>query len=683
MCGIAGEFLFNPNLRIDRSRIPAMVSAIRHRGPDEWGYYIGCSGSAFLMNVRLSIVDLAQGKQPVSNEDGSVWVVLNGELYGFAEIAADLQRRGHSFRTRSDTEVIVHLYEEYGEDFVSHLRGEFAIALIDQRKELLYLVRDRFGIKPLYYSQTANSVVFASEMKAIFTHPQVKPALDRESIFHSLHQLLLPGATTFKNVNCVEPGYLLRVSRSGVTRHCYWDLPVDSEPVVRIDEVEAVEEFRRLFEEAVQIRLHGDVEVGAYVSGGLDSMAVAVTAAESSGRKLKVFTISFADPALDEAPAAAKFAERNGFDHHVVRVGAGDLAPFFERSLWHCEMLVPNSHGAAKMILSDLAHQHVKVVLTGEGADEALAGYNVFQHMALVEGLRTRPGDVQISAQLDQLLRRERDGIAVTNSGILPIREYPQYDRIAGLFGAYPYAMARALRTAKALPYILSREFGEQVRGIDCVASMADRIGRERMTGLSAVAAHQYYLFKTDLPAYILNYLGDRMEMAHSIEGRVPLLDHKLVEFAFRLPLSLKMRNGSGKYILRQAVLNKLQAASQVKKRPFVAPSAETLGLGRRGEVLDGYLDRKTVKNVGLFRPLAIATLRQSLKVLRPGSRAFGRAEAMLTGVASIHALHDMFCENFTSSLHRYSSGGGEPAIEEGTVFDPSHQGQPGVGAQT
>jgi asparagine synthase (glutamine-hydrolysing) len=679
MCGIAGEFLFDSNLRIDPARIPPMVSAIRHRGPDQWGYYIGCAGTALLINVRLSIVDLSNGKQPLPNEDGSIWVVLNGELYGFAETSEDLRRRGHRFRTRTDTEMIVHLYEEYGENFVEHLRGEFAIALLDQRKQVLYLVRDRFGIKPLFYAQLAHSLVFASEIKAIFTHPRVKPELDHVSVFHTLHQLLLPGATAFKGISTVEPGCMLRVSRSGVVQQRYWDLPLADGASGGIDEGEAVEEFRRLFEESVRIRLHGDVEVGAYVSGGLDSMAVASAAAESSRRKLKVFTVSFADPRLDELPAAAEFAAEKGFDHHVVRVGAGDLAPYFERSLWHGEIPVANSHGAAKMILSDLARHHVKVVLTGEGSDEALAGYNVFQHIVLLEQLRANSGNREIRAALDDLLQRESRGVAVTNSAVLPIREYPDYARVRQLFGAYPYAIARAFRTGKAMPYILSSQFRQEFRGADSIASMADRIGRGRMAGLSPVAAHQYYLFKADLPAYILNYLGDRVEMAHSIEGRVPMLDHKLVEFAFALPISLKLRNGSGKYILRQAVLNRLESASRVRKRPFLAPSAETLGFGSGGEGMDRYLDYKVVNEVGLFRPLAVAALRRSLKLLQPGSRALALAETTLTGIASIHALHEMFCENFAGSLNRFSVFGRQPELGEGVVLEPSQEGHAGA----
>lgn len=669
MCGIAGEFVRDSDKRIDSSLILPIAAAIRHRGPDQWGYHVGCGGTALLINTRLSIVDLSNGKQPLSNEDGSVWVVLNGELYGFAETAADLARRGHRFRTRSDTEVIVHLYEEYGEDFVAHLRGEFAIALLDQQQNLLYVVRDRFGIKPLYYAELPHSVVFASEIKALFQQPALPRKLDHASIFHILHGVLLPGATAFEGVRALEPGYMLRVSRSGVQRLRYWDLPVVEEPL-RVSEEEAIEEFRRLFYESVRLRLHGDVEVGAYVSGGLDSSAVAAVAAEVSRRSLKAFTVSFADSRLDEGPAAAEFCKRFGFDHHVVRVGEGDLSPHFERSLWHGETPVANSHGAAKMILSELARRHVKVVLTGEGADEALAGYAAFRHIPLLEALRAEPRNPERRVALEQFTRQENTGVAVTNTGILPIRAYPEYDRVHSLFGAYPYAMARALHTATMLRYVLSRGFRREFNGADIVAETARRIGPGRMSGLSPIAAHQYYLFKTDLPNYILNYLGDRVEMAHSVEGRVPLLDHELVKFAFALPVSLKIRDGAGKHIFRRAVLDKLPSASDIKKRPFAAPSADTLGLARDGSGMSRYLDRKTIDRVGLFDPFVIRTLVQSLKVLRPGSRAHGVAETLLTGVASIHALHDMFCERFSSSANRFAIPGPELTLSQGAVAD-------------
>ena len=312
---------------------------------------------------------------------------------------------------------------------MSHLRGEFAIALLDQRNEVLYLVRDRFGIKPLFYSRLNDSLVFGSEIKAILGNRKVRARLDHVSLFYMLQGQPPPETTCFENIRTVEPGCMLRISRSAVTRRRYWDLPLGGE-VAPASEEEAIEEFRRLFYEAVRLRLHGDVEVGAYVSGGLDSTSVAATAAEVSGRPVKAFTVEFDNKKLNEGEAAAEFAQARGFEHLTIRIGPGDLAPHFERSLWHSEIAVGNSHGAAKMILSELARRHVKVVLTGEGADEALAGYNVFQHIALLEEVRTHPRDRERRAALETLLRKEKSGIAllqhrdVTDTSVARVRSH-------------------------------------------------------------------------------------------------------------------------------------------------------------------------------------------------------------------------------------------------------------------
>jgi asparagine synthase (glutamine-hydrolysing) len=266
------------------------------------------------------------------------------------------------------------------------------------------------------------------------------------------------------------------------------------------------------------------------------------------------------------------------------------------------------------------------------------------------------------------------------NNGVLPIRAYPQYDRVVKLFGVYPYVAARALHNSRAIPWLLSRDFGKETRGTDFIDETARRIGYGRMAGLSAVAAHQYYLFRADLPAYVLNYLGDRVEMANSIEGRVPLLDHKLVEFAFALPVSLKLRNGVGKYILRQAILNRLPAAAHVKKRPFVAPSADTLGLTRRSEGPAHFLERDAIRNAGLFDPLAIRAVHRLLRFLPAGSRALALAESMLTGVVSIHALHEMFCQDFAGSMERFSNPAIKTLLHEGAVPNPAHAGGASIG---
>ncbi|MFQ5549597.1 MAG: asparagine synthase (glutamine-hydrolyzing), partial [Woeseia sp.] len=332
MCGIAGEFRLEARGAIEIGRIIPMIATLEHRGPDEWGYYVDPSSRVALLHTRLSIVDLAGGRQPLCNEDGTVWVICNGEIYGFADITRDLVKRGHRFRTRSDTEVIIHLYEEYGDDFVRHLRGEFAFALYDGRKSTLYLVRDRFGIKPLYYTQTGSSVIFASEAKAILRHPDTDVRPDRRTFYRFLSGVFTPTDTIFDGIKQVEAGCYLKLANGIIRRTRYWDLnfPRSGEPdLAGYAEQELIEEFRRLFVEAVRLRLHGDVEVGTYLSGGIDSGAVTVTAAQVSGHPVKAFSIGFKNADYDETRGAAGVARKYGLDHQIVPVGPGDLAPHF------------------------------------------------------------------------------------------------------------------------------------------------------------------------------------------------------------------------------------------------------------------------------------------------------------------------------------------------------------------
>jgi asparagine synthase (glutamine-hydrolysing) len=665
MCGIAGEFVFDETGHVDETRIEGLAAVLHHRGPDDWGYYVGRGRSALLLNTRLSIVDIAGGRQPIANEDGSIWVVLNGELYGFARQRADLEGRGHRFRTRTDTEVLVHLYEEYGESFVDHLRGEYAFALLDERRGVLYLVRDRFGIKPLCYAETPGGVVFGSEAKAVFQYPQVPRRLNQRRVLSTLYGLLTPGETYFDGVHDVEPGCLIRLDRGGLAKRRYWDLPFVPEDSAQMGDREALDECRRLLREAVAIRLHGDVEVGLYLSGGTDSTSIAALAAELADHSLPAFTIAFANRDYGEGDVAARSAARLGVQHHVVDIGRGGLAPHFERSIWHGEIAVANSHGIAKLLLSEAAARHVKVVLTGEGADEALAGYNVFPHLQLLEAVRRDPADAT--------LRRAVAGFVRTvgpSGGVQKVVRFRQYERISQLFGCYPYAMVRALDLEPWVGRLVSPPFRTATSGADPIADIASRIGVGRMAGLGAVSGHQYYAFKTNLPQYILACLGDRAEMANSIEGRVPFLDHELVEFACRLPARLKVRDGSGKWVLRQAMRDHLPAMHDSMKRPFMAPSAETLGLDRGDGHLAPFLDRATTSRIGIFDPFAIATLRAGLRVLPGRSPVYGLAEALLTVVASVHALHDLFCRRFDDAVTRFSSAAA-PRTRTGHLVAP------------
>lgn len=657
MCGIAGAFLLRPGGSLEPEALIPMISVLAHRGPDDWGYYLDERRRVMLLHSRLSIVDLERGRQPLSNEDGSVWVSCNGEIYDFQRLTDELQARGHRFRTRTDTEVIVHLYEEYGESFTEHLRGEFAFALFDRRQERLYLVRDRFGVKPLYYATVGASLLFASEIKALLRHPSMRAEFNREYVFHLLGGVLLPGETLFKGVRQVEPGCLLRAAGPEPQRVQYWDLSfhrLAEEQAVesQLDEEAAVAEFRRLFEEAVALRMQGEVEVGAYLSGGIDSAAVALVMAQLSDRPVKTFTVGFEDPSYDEVAPARAIAEAAGMEHHVLHVGRGGLAAHFVRSLWHSEMPVLNSHGTALFLLSELAGKHVKVVLTGQGADELLAGYDPFEHQLLLDAVQKEPENSGARRRLEKF--RPRSG----NLDVLTrVRKYPSYGRVFDLFGAYPYSVMRPILHHARIRRLLAPEFRRATAEADSLQELARRIDRSRLAGLSSTAATQYLLFKTDLPGYILSSVVDRPEMAHSIEGRVPFLDHKLVEFACRLPVSMKLNDSSNKYVLRRAMAGLVP--EPVRERPkklFLAPSTESLGLDRPGSpLLNTYLTPDRIRDVGIFDPVQVKLILYGVRFLPTGSYYQVLCEAIAMAALSLHILHDLFCRDFRSSAVRFS----------------------------
>ena len=648
MCGIAGEFAFErEQVTVDAGR---MMAALRHRGPDSNGHYLSPAKNVLLVNTRLAIVDVGGGTQPLTNEDGSVQITFNGEIYGFAALARQLESRGHRLRTRCDTEVIVHLYEEYGEAFVEHLRGEFAFALYDRRQHTLWLGRDRFGVKPLYYASSPRSLLFGSEIKAIFSSPVIKRELNPSFIYSYLHGLLPPDETAFLGVRQVEPGCLLRVTAAGVEPRRYWQPRFAERPEAADSKVavrESVEEFRRLFDEAVDLRLQGDQEPGVYLSGGLDSRAVATQAARLSSRPMKAFTVAFDDPDFDESAGAAATAQQHGLDHHVVTIPAAGLTSHFVRSLWHCEMPVVNGHGAAKLLLSGLASQQVKSVLTGEGADELLAGYDLFRHQALIESVRREPRNPALRAQMRRFL-----GSVDLLSGTVRTKDYAEYDRVVELFGAYPYPALRALKLGRWIRALLSRECIRSIGDFDPLEQLAARWSSRRLAGDDPLSATQDFLFRTQLPSYILNCLGDRMEMANSVEGRVPFLDHKLAEFAFGLPRSLKVRDGQGKVLLREA-LGQSHPAYRVAKKAFLSPAA-TLDLRNGKSPLARYLDRRVIEECGIFNPARLRTLKHVQPLLRKGSNSRVRCEGLLTFAISVHALHELFCTNFRGSMQRF-----------------------------
>ena len=391
MCGICGKVYLNNDNMVNQNLVKKMMDAIHHRGPDDEGMYI--NGQVDLGHKRLSIIDLNTGKQPVSNEDGKVQVVFNGEIYNFKELRTFLLQKGHVFKTETDTEVIVHLYEEHGEGFISKLRGMFAFALWDERKKILLLARDRVGIKPLYYSLTNNSLVFASEMKAILQDPSVRREVAPAIIDRFLTFLYLPGTETLiKNIHKLSPGYFLIFKNGKIKIEQYWDLNFSSfNSKYSFDDLK--EQLVDLLRESMRVHMISDVPVGFLLSGGIDSTALLSFAKEETDKDISTFTIGFEGESFaDERPYARLAAEKFGTKHYEMTITARDFLEFLPKYVWHMEEPVCEPPAIALYYISKLAKEHVKVLISGEGGDEAFAGYPNYRNMVWLERLKKTSG---------------------------------------------------------------------------------------------------------------------------------------------------------------------------------------------------------------------------------------------------------------------------------------------------
>lgn len=549
MCGVAA--LLTSGAPADPGALRRALDALRHRGPDGSGLWISPDRRAALGHARLAVVDPAGGAQPVANEDGAVVAAVNGEIYDDDRLRRDLERRGHRFRGRSDSELVVHLYEEHGLELFAHLRGEFAFALWDGRARRLVAARDRFGAKPLVWHEGPEGLALASEAKALFALGR-PAAWDEESLFHALSlQYVLPDRTLFRGVRTLRPGHVLVADARGVRTSAYWDLDYPRGPGPA-DEAGLAAELRERLDEAVRLRLRADVPVGALLSGGLDSSAVAALA----GRRLAgVFTVGFDAPPYDELDVARRSAARLGVPHHAVRVDAPQLLQALPDAVERAEGLAVNGHLPAKFLLSRAVRAAgVKVLLTGEGADEIFAGY---------PHLRAEARD-----PADLLTR----GIMLPDGPGLPL------DAVRARLGAVPRFLEAKASLGARLHRLLDPGFLERFRGRDPYAEFLEAVDVPgRLEGRAPLHQALYLWCKSALAVYILRTLGDGTEMAHGVEGRLPFLDTPLVEFAQRVPPELQIRDGREKHLLREAVrpLVSDEVAAR-RKQPFFAPPLGT-----------------------------------------------------------------------------------------------------------
>jgi asparagine synthase (glutamine-hydrolysing) len=560
MCGIAGIFSLSDR-DVSLSELRAMCGAMVHRGPNSGGAFIG-PGVALGMR-RLSVIDLRTGDQPISNESGSVWVVLNGEIYNFRELRRELKGRGHTFSTAGDTETIVHLYEEYGVDCVDKLRGMYAIALWDARTRQLLLARDRMGIKPLYYAVSDGRLIFASELKAILQLPEIERTLNWRALDHLFTFLVTPSnQSIIDGVGKLEPGHLLLASPNRAPRVTrYWDLQF--EPDRQASEDDFVERLRELLAESVRLHLTSDVPLGAFLSGGIDSSAVVATAAGMTSAPLKTFSIGFADADYDESAHARTVADHLHTEHHTLMLEP-DAIEIIEDLAWFLDEPFGDVSAIPTYMVSKLAAEHVTVVLSGDGGDELFGGYDKYA----VEG---RERQLHVPAALRRMLgvasQTMPDGMRGRN-----------FLRHHSLTGAERYLDAMTLFRRDAKRQLFRSEVFAELDVFDPYTDSARHLAQTPGSWLSAL---QYLDVKNYLPLDILTKV-DRMSMGHSLEARVPLLDHPLVEFAATIPAELKLRGATTKYIFKKAMRGILpDAIIDRRKQGFAVP----LGRWFRGQL--------------------------------------------------------------------------------------------------
>lgn len=559
MCGILGFINPDKDHRVNEQTARAMAAAIVHRGPDDEGFYF--KNNVALGMRRLSIIDLAGGHQPISNEDGSVWVVFNGEIYNFPELREKLLARGHQFRTHSDTETIVHLYEDYGDDLVQHLNGMFGFALWDERRERLLIARDRMGEKPLYFTQLADGTfVFGSELKSLAQHPGVERRVNLLALRKYLQYEFVPSPhTMIEGVHKLRPAHRLIFERGRWRTEEYWRLSYEGERR-QISEAAAVEELHDRLREAVRMRLLADVPLGVLLSGGIDSSSMAALACEAAEGRVKTFSIAFEEKSFDESSYARLVAARLGTEHHEKRFTEREMLEIVPEIPRLLDEPLGDGSLIPTFLLSRFTREHVTVALGGDGGDELLAGYPTYVAHRMASYYRALPRVLRHSLIEPAIARLpvSTDNLSFDFKAKRFVRGAAQAagTRHTVWMGSYDAAQQRQLLNPDIIAACPDEEVFAEILAYDRQngASKLDVV--ERMMTLDAT----HYLSECVL------FKVDRASMAASLETRAPFLDHTFVEFLARLPLDLKLRGRTGKYILKRAMQERLP--SDVIKRP-------------------------------------------------------------------------------------------------------------------
>jgi asparagine synthase (glutamine-hydrolysing) len=637
MCGIAGKINFSPDPEISMESLQGMIALLKHRGPDGFGFYR--DRNVGLAHARLSIIDLEGGAQPIHNEDRSCWIVFNGEIFNYIELRDLLEKRGHRFHTRTDTEVIIHLYEDHGPECLQFLNGQFAFAIRDKKKDLFFAARDRIGIRPFFYTSLNGSLLFASEIKSLFADPGVSREIDPcglDQIF--TYWMTLPPRTAFKNIVELPAGSHMTVNAGGVRIEKYWD--PDFTPASDIyPEARYAEELRELLISSTRLQLRADVPVGAYLSGGIDSSVITSLIRNYTDTPLRTFSVTFEDENFDESPYQKQMIDYLQTDHSSIRCSYSDIGNIFPDVIWHTETPIIRTAPAPLFLLSRLVRDSgYKVVLTGEGSDEILAGYDIFKEVKVRRFLERQ----RDSKFRPLILRRLYPYLAHS-----PVKSLSYAEAFFQADGAaYPpgcYSHVPRWNTTSKIKTFFSDAFRASLDSRDNKAELSDLLsGAKEYEDLSLA---QYIEMKTLLPGYLLSSQGDRMAMAHSIEGRYPFLDHRVMEYCLKIPVNLRMRVLSEKNILKASMQN-LVPPSIIKrtKQPYMAPDAKSFFHDPEPGYVSELLSESRLDQTGYFNTKAVSAL---VKKCRQNPTLGFRDNMAIVGIISTLLLHDMFIDNF------------------------------------
>ena len=653
MCGIAGIIALENGQAVHAQEIHTMLAQLVHRGPDGNGIHL--EPGIALGHARLSIVDLAGGSQPIYNETGSICVSFNGEIFNFVELRDQLEEAGHVFSTRSDTEVIVHAYEQFGDDFVQHLNGQFAIALWDSRLQRLILVRDRVGILPLFYTRCHQRLLFASEVKALLPLLPSAPTIDPVAL-DQLFSFWTPVSprTMFSGIQELSPGHMMIIEKGKIRDICYWDwkFPLNNEWRTGSEDSLA-DELHDLLADATRLRLRADVPVGAYLSGGLDSSVLVALIRRHSPATLKTFSIGFTDAALDESEHQQTLVNSLNLDHHRTLCSNTDIGTAFFETMYYTETPVLRTAPVPMRLLSGLVRsQGYKVVLTGEGSDEVLGGYDIFKESKIRRFWAQQP-DSRWRAHLLSRLYPWLDTSGQQNTAYL--RQF--YGVGMEQPDAPLFSHLTRFQTTAQCKRFFSKELNQRLNGT-AEQALIESLPPE-MPDWHPFNRSQYLEVKTLMPGYLLNAQGDRMLMGNSVEGRFPFLDHRVIEFAAQLNPSIKMRSLNEKYLLKRAMAGLVPASIINRhKQPYRAPDIPAFFSGTPPEYVTELLSESKLRNAGYFDPQKVQLL---VKKARQGHAFAYRDNMALVGILSTQIWHHHFvdghAQNTRGAVQRGSNG--------------------------